>query len=101
MNLFDEMLPGRQVTQVCFVHDYLQVVFGDMCLTINSRYEFIGAEGKDFIDEIVEKTLTSDDAFTLVFSQGRKLKVGIANEDYHSPEAMVLSSEEIPMIVWN
>lgn len=101
MNSFDELLQGRQVTQVCFVHDYLQIVFGELFLTINNDYEFIGAEVKDFIGGIVEKTQASDVTFTLVFSGGRNLKIGITDEDYHCPEAMVLSSKEIPTVVWN
>jgi|LULU01.1.fsa_nt_gb hypothetical protein len=101
MNLFDKFLHGRQVTQVTFVHDYLQVVFGNMSLTINNNYEFVGGDAKEFVGEVVENTLTSQVDFTLLFSDGRKLTVGIADDDYHCPEAMVLFSEETGTIVWN
>lgn len=101
MNRFDALLPGQQVTQVCFVHDYLQIVFDSMILTINNNYEFIGAEAKEFIGAVVERTSTSAVEFTLGFSDGRKLTVGIADDDYNGPEAMALLSEEGGPTVWN
>lgn len=101
MGLFDEFLLGRQVSQVNFVHDYLQIVFGDISLTINNNYDFVGGEAKEFVGGVVEKTLASQVDFTIWFSDGRRLTVGIADNDYHGPEAMVLYSEEIGTIVWN
>lgn len=101
LNLFDELLLGRQVTQVCFVHDYLQLVFDSMILTINNNYEFVGDEAKGFVGAVVERTSTSAVDFTLGFSDGRELAVGIADDDYHGPEAMVLFSEKTGITVWD
>lgn len=101
MNQFDELLLGRQVTQVCFVRDYLQIFFDNMSLTINNNYEFIGDEAKEVVGAVVEKTLTSAVGFTVEFSDGRKLTVGITDNDYHGPEAMILCSKETGTIVWD
>lgn len=100
MHLFDELLTGRQITRVCFVQDYLQIWFGDVSLNIYNSIDFIGGSAPDFVGETVGRTSTSEDAFTLIFSNGRELWVGLANEDYQSPEAMLLHSKQDGYVTW-
>jgi len=101
MNLFDEKLYGQTVTQVVFVHNYLQIVFaGEMTLTINNNYAFVGGQPNEFIDTRVLGTFTTDTEFKVRFSDGLELSVGIADQDYVGPEAMVLQAKDSDIIVW-
>jgi|GEM_PF-5716157 hypothetical protein len=100
MSLFDELLTGRRITRVCFVSDYLQIWLGDVSLNINNTAEFVGGSAKDLVGQIVEKVTASDVAFTLCFSDGLELRVGLADTGYHSPEAMTLFSEKCGYVVW-
>lgn len=101
MNLFDQKLVGQSVTQIVFIHDYVQIVFAnDMTLTINNNFDFLGGNPNKFIDACVQGTLTTDAAFRMQFSDNRALTVGLADQDYFGPEAMVLTANDGSTIVW-
>ena len=101
VNLFDTELRQRAIERVVYVYDYLQIEFSDdICLTINNKYSSIGGELKDFIGATVEKTEANADAFTIFFEANRQLSVGLADEDYYCPEAMVLHGGKYGTIVW-
>ena len=100
MNLFDETLCGLSVTQVVFVHDYLQLVLGDdITLTVNNDYKLDGGRPKDFVYSIVQSTQTTRDAFTVHFDASKTLTVSLFDQSYHGPEAMVLN-RSADVIVW-
>jgi len=85
------------------VHDYAQIIFGEGAgLTINNDFTISGAKT---VVELQNLSLLSasqnESQVALVFENGITLYVSLVPEAYHGPEAMVLTREGQPVVVWN
>lgn len=100
-NCFSIALRDQAVGQIAFSHDYLQVVFeSGTTLTVNNKYSFLGGQPDDFDGAVVTGVETSLAAFTMCFGGNLSLSVGLGEEDYFSPEAMVLDTGKGGVFVW-
>ncbi len=103
--LVDEM-KGQKLTEVRFVHDYVQLVFeAGQCFTINNDY----TASADNIATLIPLTLMNitdcPNCFCFQFEHGETLTVDMRDSAWNSPEAMTLS---VPLpdglsglVVWN
>ena len=97
-----QILIGLIISKIEEVHDYIQIVFSDgTTLSIFNNYVYddglvLGLEGKE-----IKSVEESDDGVLIVFVDGTTISVGLKDEDYNGPEAMVLKQEGKSPIVWN
>ncbi|MFO0699951.1 MAG: hypothetical protein U0236_12030 [Nitrospira sp.] len=98
-----EQLIGRTVIRVDKVHDYLQLVLsGDAILSIFNHYQY----SADSLTEIEGLQLLAvnqlAETISLNFGKGEiVLSVGMREDDYNGPEAMVLNRKDGPPVIWN
>lgn len=97
-----QILIGLIIGKIEEVHDYIQIVFSDgTTLSIFNNYVYndgsiLGIGGKE-----VKSVEGSDDDILIVFDDGRSISVGLKDDDYNGPEAMVLQQEGKSPIVLN
>lgn len=97
-----QVLIGLVISGVEEVHDYIQLVFSNGTrLSIFNNYVYdggsvLGLEGKE-----VKSIEESGSAVVIVFEGGESLSIGLNDDDYNGPEAMVLKQEGKSSIVWN
>jgi hypothetical protein len=95
---------GRVVDRACKVHDYVQIYFDNG--SILNVFNKIG--GGDLSDEFflslsrarVTEFELKEGAVSIAFSNGKRLKVGMTDDDYQSPEALELICSDGRLIVW-
>ena len=96
------VLIGLIIGKIEEVHDYIQIVFSNgTTLSIFNNYVYdggsvLGIEGKE-----VKSVEESGDGILIVFGDGRSISVGLKDDDYNGPEAMVLKQEGESPVVWN
>ena len=97
-----QILIGLTISKIEEVHDYVQIVFCDgTTLSIFNNYVYdggsiVGLEGK--ASNSVEE---SGDGVLIVFNDGKSFSVGLKDDDYNGPEAMVLRHQGKSPVVWN
>lgn len=97
-----QILIGLIISKVEEVHDYIQIVFSDgTTLSIFNNYvcesgSVLGIEGKE-----VKSVKESGDGILIVFGDSSSISVGLRDDDYNGPEAMVLRQEGKSPVVWN
>lgn len=97
-----QSLIGLTVSVLEEVHDYLQIVFSDgTTLSIFNNCLFDGDTVLGFEGKQVKSVEETDVSVLIVFEDGESISVGLTNDDYNGPEAMVLSREGVPPVVWN
>ncbi len=96
-------LVGLRVTKAAVVHDYLQIILGEVAgLRVFNDYTISG--GKDIAglcNLALLNALQSESQIVLTFEHGITVNVSLLPEAYHGPEAMVLNREGHPIVVWN
>jgi hypothetical protein len=100
-------LVGRRLTSVTFIHDYVQLVFENYsCLSIfnpirltvhsgeidQSQYGF-----KDFLCKFINRSVSNvnyqqEKQVAFIFDDAKAVSVGLADNDYSGPEAIVFTS---------
>jgi len=98
-----QQLVGQRVTKSGVVHDYAQVIFGNVAgLTINNDYTVTGGKNLAELEGLkVAGVSQNADEVVLTFEDGTALNVNLRPDAYRSPEAMVLHREGQPIVVWN
>ncbi|MDN3649164.1 hypothetical protein QWZ13_09600 [Reinekea marina] len=97
-----QILIGLIISEIEEVHDYIQIVFSDgTTLSIFNNYVYdggsvLGIEGKE-----VKSVEESGDGILIVVDDGRSISIGLKDDDYNGPEAMVLRQEGKSPVVWN
>lgn len=97
-----QILIGLIISKIEEVHDYIQIVFSDgTTLSIfNNYYYDVGSvhaiEGKK-----VKSVEEAGNKIAITFEDDECLSIGMADDDYNGPEAMVLRRECEPPVVWN
>ena len=101
MNVLREMI-GVKIESVVFLHDYLQLVFLDgSILSVYNNYQFSEpldcASAYDEIVDVIESTLQ----IQIYFKLRGVLSIGLEDDDFNGPEAIVFFKKGNPPIVWN
>lgn len=96
-----QILIGLIINKVEEVHDYIQIFFSDgTILSIFNKYVYdgglvLGIEGKE-----VKSVEESEDGISIVFGDSSTISIGLKDEDYNGPEALVLKLEGKSPVVW-
>lgn len=94
-------LVDTEVTSVETLHGYIQIVFGDNCLTIYNR---ITTSNIPSVNELVGRRLrsvtTDRQEIVLRFNDDAQLNVDMTDDAFICPEAMVLTRPDAPTVVW-
>ncbi|MEL4238235.1 hypothetical protein [Shewanella xiamenensis] len=99
---FLQILAGLIISRIEEIHDYIQIVFSDgTTLSIFNNYVYDGGSKLDIEGMQVKSIEESNDSALIVFASGRSITVGLTDDDYNGPEAMVLSQNGKSPIVWN
>ena len=97
-----QILIGLIIGKIEEVHDYVQVVFSDgTALSIFNNYVYDGGSVLSIEGKTVRSVEESDSAVIISFEGGESLAIGLNDDDYNGPEAMVLRKEGKPPVVWN
>jgi hypothetical protein len=97
-----QMLIGLIISKIEKVHDYIQIVFSDgTTLSIFNNHVYDGSSVLSIEGKEVKSVDESANALVIRFESGESLSVGLSDDDYNGPEAMVLRQEGKPSIVWN
>ena len=97
-----QILIGLIIGKIEEVHDYIQIVFSDgTTLSIFNNYVYDGGSVLSLEGKEVKSVDKSGDSILIVFDDGRSISVGLNDDDYNGPEAMVLKLEGKYPVVWN
>lgn len=97
-----QILIGLIVSKVEKVSDYIQVVFSDgTTLSIFNNYAYDGDSIHDIEGKTVRFVEEPDDSVIIFFESGESLSIGLDDDDYNGPEAMVLKREGESLVVWS
>ena len=97
-----QILIGLIISKIEEVHDYIQIVFSDGTkLSIFNNYVYdgdsvLGIEGRE-----VKSVEEHGDGILIVLDDGRSISIGLKDDDFYGPEAMVLKQEGKSPVVWN
>ncbi len=85
------------------VHDYVQIILGEKAgLTINNDFTISGAKAIAELQNLLLVSASQNESqVALAFENGITLNISLLPEAYHGPEAMVLTREGQPVVVWN
>lgn len=97
-----QVLTGLIIEKIEKVQDYIQIIFSDSTtLTVFNDYvidsgSILSIEGKTvkFVEE-------SDSSVIILFESGESLFIGLNDDDYNGPEAIVLRQKRNSPIIWN
>jgi len=104
---------AEPLSQVVFVHDYVQFRFQDVVLSVLSRLT-VSADGRalkrhdlgfcDALVNLIEKRVTSTDYsegehMRLTFADGSIVSVSLRGEDAVGPELFLLDRPGLPTVV--
>lgn len=95
-------LIGLIIGKIEKVHDYIQVVFSDgTTLSIFNNYVYDGDLVRSIVGSTVRTVEECDCSVVIIFESGESLTVGLNDDDYNGPEAMVLRQEGKSPVVWS
>jgi len=96
------ILIGLILEKIEEVHDYIQVVFSDgTILNVFNNYAYDGGSLLGIEGKAISSVNESDSSVVIFFESGESLSIGLNDDDYNGPEAMVLRQDGKPPIVWN
>ena len=108
------MVEGRHLSSVEFVHDYVQLRFDGLTLTVNAPLS-VSVTGstygqlsplfadslRDRIGQRVRRAVAIvDDRMSIELTDGTTIEVSLKDDDQVSPEAVVLTDEKGGTVVW-
>ena len=97
-----QILIGLIVSKIEEVHDYIQIVFSDGAnLSIFNNYVYNGGSVLGIEGKTVRSVEESGNSVIILFDSGESLFIGLDDDDYNGPEAMVLRQEGKSPVVWN
>ena len=94
---------GRHVKKAEIAGDWLQITFEDgTVLTVINDYTISGVKKPAALRGFALATVIQDpEDIVLVFEDDVLVRVSLAYEAYHGPEAMVMNREGETVAVWN
>ena len=97
-----KILKGLSITKSEEVHDYLHIAFSDgTTLSVFNNYAYDGGKVLNIEGKEVKFVEEAEDRILIVFNDDKTISVGLKDQDYNGPEAMVLKQEGKSPIVWN
>jgi hypothetical protein len=97
-----QILIGLIAGKIEKMHDYSQIVFSDSTtLSIFNNYVYDGGSVLSIEGKTVRSVEESDSSVIILFESGDSLSIGLDDQDYNGPEAMVLRQEGKAPVVWN
>ncbi len=97
-----QILIGLIISKIEEVHDYIQLVFSDgTTLSIFNNYYCDGSSVLSIEGKKIKSVEEKDRKVVITFEDGGCISVGMTDDDYNGPEAMVLRREEESPIVWS
>lgn len=97
-----QILVGLIIGKIEKVHDYVQIVFSDgTALSIFNNYVYDGGSVFGVEGKTVRSVEESGSSIIILFESGESLSIGLDDDDYNGPEAMVLRQEGKCPVVWN
>lgn len=97
-----QILIGLIIGKIEKVHDYIQIVFSDSTtLSIFNNYVYDGGSVLGIEGKTVRSVKECDGSVIILFASGESLSIGLNDDDYNGPEAMVLRQEGTSPVVWN
>ena len=98
-------LVGLQVTEIGMVHDYLRIGFEDgSWFNILNRLQIEDGDTSTLTRTKGERLVSvnqTTDAIEFKFGNGMAIRVGLAEDDFLGPEAMVYADPNGKTLVWN
>jgi len=84
------------------VNDYIQVVFSDgTTLSIFNNYSYESGSVRAVEGKKVKSVEEVNNKVIITFEDDDCLSIGMGDDDYNGPEAMVLRQKSEPLVVWN
>ena len=100
MSALDNIVSLAVVT-VDLTHDFLSLQFDDRTtLNIFNKYSYDGGDLSLLTGETVSSVVEEPHLLEVGFSKGGVLSIGLTNDDFVGPEAMVLKLNGGEIIVW-
>lgn len=97
-----KILIGLIVGKIEEIHDYIQIVFSDgTTLSVFNNYYYDGDSVHTIEGKKVRSIEESGEKIILLFEDDGCVSIGMGDEDYNGPEAMVLRREGESPVVWN
>jgi len=97
-----QILNGLLIRKIEEVHDYIQIIFSDgTTLSIFNNHSCDGGSVHAFEGKKVKSVEEVDNKVTITFEGDDCLSIGMGDDDYNGPEAMVLKREGESPVVWN
>jgi len=97
-----QVLIGLIISKIEEVYDYTQVVFSDgTTLSIFNNYVYDGGPITGIEGKKVKSVEEFGDRVLIILDDGKAISVGIKDDDYNGPEAMVLRQEGKSPVVWS
>ncbi len=97
-----KILIGLIISKIEEVHDYIQIRFSDgTTLCIFNKYHCDDSSIHMLEGMKVKSIEEIDNKVMISFENNRFLSIGMADDDYNGPEAMVLRRNDESPVVWN
>lgn len=97
-----QILTGLSISKIKKVHDYIQVIFyGGTTLNIFNNHDYDRGSALAVRDKKVKSVERTGSTIVITLDDGSCLSIGMDNDDYNGPEAIELSREGKPPVVWN
>ena len=97
-----DILIGLTISIVEEIHDYIQIIFSDdTTMHIFNSYHYDGDTLQSVEGEKVVSVNELEDRVEIQLKNGTSISIGLKEEDYSGPEAMVLRRKGESPVVWN
>lgn len=96
-----QILIGLLISRIEEVHDYIQVIFSDgTALSIFNNHSYDDGSIHTVEGKKVKSVEEVDNKVIITFEDDDCFSIGMTDDDYNGPEAMVLRREDGPPVVW-
>ena len=97
-----QILIGLFIKKVESIHDYVQIQFSDgTILNVYNHHQYNAGPPKAIKGKKVVSVEEGESKITISFEGGGAFSIGMSDDDYRGPEAMVLCVDGKPPVVWN
>ena len=97
-----QILISLIVSRIEEIHDYIQIVFSDnTTLSIFNNYCYDGGSVHDIEGKKVKSVEELEEKIAVLFEDGTCMSIGMKDDDYNGPEALVLRREGESLVVWS
>ena len=97
-----DILNELHIAEVEVLHDYLQIVFSKgVQLSVFNSYHYDGDSIVLVTAKQVQSVNEGESSIRIMLEDGSCLRIGMNDNDYNGPEAIVLKREGEPTMVWS